>query len=114
MVFLYDLLHGEERYRVAQTPEYLFHPLKYSLLFGIVFCVAEKHLPPGECIDRLLQGFLPHKHTCGNDGDILKPCPPNRFGRSSESVSEWPEVSLSHTKLVCSIIFLAFCFPKWT
>jgi hypothetical protein len=32
--------------------------------------VAEKHLPPGEFIDRLFQAFLPHKHTCGNDGDM--------------------------------------------
>jgi hypothetical protein len=114
MVFLCHLFHGQERDRVAQTPEYLFRPLKDSFLFGIFFRVVEKHLPPGEFIDRLFQAFLPHKHTCGNDGDIIKPCPPQRCGRSSEFVSERPEVSLSHAKLVCSMIFLAFFLPRCT
>ena len=114
MAFLYHPFHGKERGSVAQTPEYLFHPLKYPSLFGVFFRVAEKHLPPWEFIDRLFQAFLPCKHTCGNDGEIIQPCPPQCFGRSSEFVSERPEVSLSHAKLVCSMIFLAFCLPKWT
>jgi hypothetical protein len=113
-VFLYHPLHRKKGYRVAEALEYLFDMLKYSLLFRIFLGVAEEYLPVGECPDLFFQAFLSRQHTGRHDCDVIKLCSSNRPWGPGQSVSERPEILISHTKLVCSITFLAFCLPRCT
>jgi hypothetical protein len=101
-------------HEIRWNVEYLFNALKYSLLFPIFLGVTEEYLPAGQGLDLLFQVFLTRQHTGRHDRDVIKLCSPDRPWGSGQSVSERPEISLSHTKLVCSITFLAFCLPRCT
>jgi hypothetical protein len=61
------LIPRKKGHRVAETLEYLFDTLKYSLLFRIFLGVAEEYLPAGQCLDLLLQAFLARQHTGWHD-----------------------------------------------
>jgi DNA-binding winged helix-turn-helix (wHTH) protein/tetratricopeptide (TPR) repeat protein len=74
--------------------------------------VVQQHCSLWQGIYEFLQGFLKRQHTCRNDRYIIHPRIQKCFWWFCESVRVL--VLLSHAKLVCSMIFLAFCFPKCT
>jgi hypothetical protein len=92
--------------------EGLSYSLKKLSLPGILSYMAEKHASGREVIYEFLQSLFERKQTCRHYCDIIKPRIQQRFWWIGKPVLILD--CFSHAKLVCSMIFFEFCFPKWT
>ena len=92
----------------------LSHPLKHSFLFRVLWYMTQEYAPLRHGVEQVLYRTLQRQHTRRHYSNVIKPCLAQRLWRACQSISVWSGISLSHTKLVCSMSFLAFCFPKWT
>ena len=90
------------------------HLFQDSFLFGIRCDMTQKYSPLGESVKQVLYRSLQWQHTRRDNGDIIELCLAQRFWRTGDSIPVWSSISLPHTKLVCSMSFLAFCLPKCT
>src|SRR5215831_610166 len=108
------LSHRHASYCMPLLSKCLLHPLKQFSLSGILFCMTQEHCAFWQIGKHILYCFCKWKHTCGNDHDIIKLRFEKCFWGMSQSILVWSFVHLSHAKLVCSIIFFAFCLPKCT
>src|SRR5215831_6512052 len=106
------LAHRQIHSRMPLLSKCLFDPLKQLSLPGILFCVAQQHCSLWQGMYEFLQGFLKRQHTCRTDRYIIHPRIQKSLWWFCESVRVL--VLLSHAKLVCSMIFLAFGFPACT
>ena len=97
---------------MAVLSERLSNPLKNHLLSGVCLRVTEKDSSRRQIIEEFLHYLFERKHTRWDNRTIVELRSQARFGWSGKSVLI--AGSVSHAKLVCSIIFFAFCFPKWT
>jgi hypothetical protein len=98
---------------MSVLPECLPYPLKYLSLSAILLRVTKKYPTFGQRIYFLFECLWEWQHTGRHNRDIVQPGFEKRFRWVCESIPVSPVVSVSH-KFVSYIIFLAFCFPRWT
>jgi hypothetical protein len=109
-----NLLQRQRRDGMAVLFKDLSHAGQYPLLFRLLGCVTQKDAALGERGEQVLDRSFQGQHTGGDNRDILKRGGAKRFWGMRQSIPVRPSISPSHAKVVCSMIFLASCLPKWT
>ena len=108
------VLHRQASYDMPLLSKCLPYSLNDLSLSRILFRITQKHCSLRQSIDLIFQYFREWQHTRWNYGDIIKSGVQDRFWRIRQSISVGTVNSVSHTKLVFSITFLAFCLPRCT